>query len=120
MRDAEYVFVNFIKALFFFLIVFMAYSKFCLKDLAKQTYAKICFSPNMASVTSVNMLQLTYVWGKVVDKINIYLYTFFLRFSFFEVVLRLLGAVKVVNSGARLHTYVMTTYDRSSAYRRVC
>jgi len=41
------------------------------------------------------MLQLTYVWGKTVDKISISVYTFFLRSSCFEVVLHLLGAVKV-------------------------
>jgi len=75
------------------------------EGLAKQAYAKICFSPNTSSVISVSMLQLTYAWGKVVDKINIYIYAFFLRFSCFEVVLRLLGAVKMVHSGARLHTY---------------
>jgi hypothetical protein len=91
-----------------------------IEGIAKQTYAKICFSPNMSSVTSVNMLQLTYVWGKAVDKINIYIYTFCLRLSCFELVLRLLGAVKVVQRGAQLHTYVMTTYDKSSDYRRVC
>jgi len=43
MRYAEYVFVNLIKALFFFLIVFMAYSKFCLKDLQNKLTRKSAF-----------------------------------------------------------------------------
>jgi len=90
------------------------------EGLEKQAYAKICFSPNISSVISVSTLQLTYVLEKAVDKINIYLYAFILRFSCFEAVLRLLGAVKVVHGGARLHTYVMTTYCKSSDYRRVC
>jgi len=90
------------------------------EGLEKQAYAKICFSRNISSVISVSTLQTTHILGKAVEKTNIYLYAFILRFSCFEVVLRLLGVVKVVHSGARLHTYVMTKYCKSSDYRRVC